>query len=286
MKKAPGNWLVALAVAMAGIGIWFPQWRLMRERERETAALRERIENAKKASAEAESDLKAARRRADKAKSEEVEAWKAEGKARSALEKIDPDARWASPPMGTPEWNASPYTWLPKEQLTNFGLTVFADDGRLTDSAASAFAVDRETLEKLNAELAQYVSDYKAMEATNAERVEASTNAMTLRIKAMPEAASQFAAEMQRSLEDALGAQRAGLLMQLGRDWVDSFGASEKTYAVERKGNGWIEVRVEGGGASMSTDVPDGAGVARYIPPTLYPMFADEMDLSNTEKAQ
>lgn len=287
MRTISKRTLIALAILGVGAGIWIWQWRVMGERARATEAMRQQLASLEKEARDAELDLEKAKNEAENEKKGVVAAWHLEAKSRSDLAQLDPDARWSLPPSGTPEWDTnSPYAWLPKDQLTNFGLKVFRADGRLTDEAASTFAINGEALKKLNGELAQHVSDFQSMELAGVVRTDGQMDGLptngqmvVLHINAMPDQGNQFVAEVQSSLESELGEQRTDLIMQLGQSWLAEFGKDEKTYGVTRMKDGSLHIRVNTGQSNMSTELfpDDVASLSRYIPSYLVPEILDAL---------
>ena len=282
--------LLALLVLAAALLFWLPGGLEFQQKTLELSAMRSRLSNLDLQISEQESALNAARLRTEELKRLRREASASVQKATSALAKSDPEARWALPPSEPPQWDAvSPYIWLPKDFLSRLRIPIFSQTGRLSDAAAATFAIDPASRKTLDDRITQQVDDYRATEVANAERLNpapvdlaTNTQAMTLRIEPMPEAANQFKAQVGQTLRETLGSQRADLMMQSAQDWLDNFGTNQKTFSVAHRTGGGFSIKIEEGeSGGLSTEIPgdDPQSLGQYIPGNLLPLFVTGLGL-------
>ena len=100
---------------------------------------------------------------------------------------------------------------------------------------------------------------------------------MTIRVRPLPQEGLRVKQEFATALRDALGEQRAALLMQSGEPWMEEqFGGSgaepTKIISVIRHPGGSCNISVKSGYSRMSVGGPE-PKVRDHIPPHLRHLF-------------
>lgn len=201
------------------------------------------------------------------------------------LAAIDPESRWATPPLAEREWDPkSPYVWLRKDLLPSFPVNPFDDQGHLRPEIAAVLTVDPAQVRALDAAVGRLVAENKRCEVTRARPTddhlpnirEHGGPKVTLRIDPDPDEGARMRQEFLATLEGALGPQRAALLEQTAESWVDSKIAStigvSKTFSAVRNPDGSFAISIQSGTMYMH----DGGNqtLGRRIPQHLLPFFS------------
>jgi hypothetical protein len=208
-------------------------------------------------------------------------------KAEKELARIDPESRWANPPATSPEWNPdSPFVWLHKDILPRLPVSPFTEDGAIQPEAASVLTLDDVTQRTLNEQLTRVLEEYRALEVAKAERTDEHLpgianqkgEKLTVRVQPLPLEGARLKVQFENALHDAVGEQRASLLIQSGETWIDSqfaqFGSEPKIVSVIRHPGGSYNVSIKSGGSWFSTGGPANLMLSQ-IPPNLRPMFTE-----------
>lgn len=200
------------------------------------------------------------------------------------LAAIDPESRWAMPPLAEREWDPkSPYVWLRKDLLPSFPVNPFDDQGHLRTEIAAFLNVDPAQVRALDAAVGRLVAENKRCEVARARPTDDHLPnirryggpKVTLRIDPDPDEGARMQQEFLATLEGALGPQRAALLEQTAESWVDSKIAStigvSKTFSAVRNPDGSFAISIQSGMMYMH----DGGirTLGHHIPPHLLPFF-------------
>jgi hypothetical protein len=299
MKTSPLLYSRPVIIALILLGtlaIWIPRQRLLNHTRRDVVEVRRQLaamENRSDAAAleTAQRELKAENSRRERAV---VDLSNAE----RALAKANPETRWATPPASLPEWNPeSPYVWLRKEMVPRFPVQAFTEDGELQPEIANVLMIDPATVRLLNEKLKQHLADYRALEVAKAERSEEHLpgianergEKLTIRVQPLPEDGARIKQEFETDLTQALGEQRATLVEQVSKNWIDTqfaqFGAEPKIISVLRRPGGDLNISIKSGGNWMSSGGST-ASVLYQIPPHFRPMFATILEPAATKGSQ
>jgi len=210
----------------------------------------------------------------------------AEGRAlEKELAGIDPESRWATPPLAEREWDPkSPYVWLRKDLLPSFPVNPFDDQGHLRPDVAAVLSADPAQVRALDAAVGRLVSENERREVADAKVTDqhlpgvkdAVGTKVTLRIEPQPGADTRMRQEFLGALQSALGPQRAALLEQAAGSWLDtkiaSTGGEPKTISAVRHPDGSFNISIQAGTMWMSTG---GDQSLRYhVPRHLLPFFS------------
>ena len=283
----PRKSTLILLVCLAALVVWIPQRRKLArarvavaEAEEQRVRLDERI-------AKATAELESVRRELRGQQSNRAETLAAAAKAEQELARDDPEALWLAPPSVLPDWNAdAPYVWLRKEVLPKLWVSVFTDDGELRGDIAAVLTLTESQQRAVNATLPRLLTEYRALEAANAERVDESVSGegkegtkVTVRIKPLPEEGARLRQQVELALRSDVGEQRGALVLELASDWLNSqvshFGTASKTISVARQPDGGYNIKIHDWNSQQFT-----AGVPRidpYIPAHLLPLFSAVM---------
>ncbi len=97
-----------------------------------------------------------------------------------------------------------------------------------------------------------------------------------MRVRPLPEEGARLAQEFEAALRQGIGGERAGILLQVGKGWLDSkfsrHGSEPRTISAVRHPNGTYNISIRSAGGSMSV-----GGIMQldeYVPAYLLPMFA------------
>jgi hypothetical protein len=284
-----------LALLIAATVFLVRQQKFMRTRHT-VADTQERVARLQERVASAELAANAERQQSAEQKASKSRLLAEIAAAEQELAKIDPDSMWATPPENGHEWNEkSPYVWLRKSMLSRLPVQPFNDQAELRGEVAAVLALDGTTQQTLNASLRQLAEEYHALETTHAERIDEPLPGITddgpqvtVRVNPLPDDGSRFKKEFEDALTEALGGQRAGLLLQAAEGWLDSQfsqgGSEPKIISVVRHADGTYNVSVKSGYSWFST-----AGfreLDQYVPKHLLPLFSDVIEPARSEPAQ
>ena len=230
----------------------------------------------------------AARRAAREMKEE---SWTKLAKLKNAeeeLARIDPEAYWADPPAGEPQWDdRSPYVWLTKTTLTTLPGSPFTDRAELRDEVADTLALSPDTKQELNEKLARLLSNYHALEAAHVELINDPLPGigqdgpnLTLRVTPFPQEGETLKRGFEETVRSMLGEQRAELLLKSGAGWLESefavTGTEPKTISVARHANGTYNLSIQTGNSWFSTGGFN--ELNQYLPEHLLPFFTEGLE--------
>lgn len=265
MSFLPRRSVLAGLIFLTTFAIWIPnQVNLNRDRKaiveakEQLRALREQAAAAEKALATAQQEF--ATQEADR-----IGAVIKLAKAEKEFAKVDPDSRWSEPPANLPDWNPdSPYVWLSKELIAGLSLSSFDDSGGLDSEYGAILAVDPKTQTTLNSELRKLVADFRKIQTAKAERSEdhlagvagQEGDKFTIRVPPLMEEGAGFKSQYEAALMNALGEQRAKLVMKTGKHWIDEefsqYGTEPKIISVLRRPNATYNLSIKSGGSWLN----------------------------------
>jgi len=286
MISLPRRRILAGLIFMTTLAVWIPnQVNLNRDRKAIVEA-REQLRDLRKQAADAENALTSAQQEFATQEADRIRAVIELAKAEKEFAKVDPDSRWSEPPATLPDWNPdSPYVWLSKEMIAGLSLSSFDDSGGLDSKYGAILAIDPKTQTSLNAELRKLVANFRALQATTAERTEdhlagaagQEGEKLTIRVQPLPEEGARFKSRFEAALMDAIGEQRAKLVMETGEHWIDEefsqYGTEPKIISVLRRPNDTYNLSIKSGGSWFNTG---GIGVDRLreqIPANVRSLF-------------
>jgi hypothetical protein len=177
--------------------------------------------------------------------------------------------------------------------LPKLRVRAFTENGELRGEVAEVLTASEPQLNSLNTTLPRLLAEYRALEVSNAERIDESLPGLeggdqkvTVRFKPMPEEGARLKQRFEAALQSELGGQRADLVMKLSQGWLyeqfNRFGNEPKTISVSRHPNGTYDIHIESGNGSSfvgsTAKIYDD-----YIPAHLRPLFSDV--LSPTDSA-
>ena len=159
----------------------------------------------------------------------------------------------------------------------------------MREDAAAIFGVDEDSRRALGRQVAQLLSNYHALEVSNAQRldppladVKPDGPTVTVRINAMPEAGAEVEQQFAQALEQTLGQQRGALINDCAQDWLNEqfnhFGKTPKTISVVHHAKGGFSLDIQQdqyGSQSTSLFGDDPGALGGYIPDYLLPLFSD-----------
>jgi hypothetical protein len=273
---------------MTTLAVWVPnQVNLNRDREAiveakaQLRALREQAAAAKNALVTAQQEF--ATQEADR-----IRAVIELAKTEKEFANIDPDSRWSEPPANLPDWNSdSPYVWLSKEMIAGLSLSSFNDSGGLDPQYGAILAVDPKTQTTLNAELRKLVADFRKLQATKAERTDdhlagiagQEGEKFTIRVQPLPEDGVRFKTQFEAALKNAMGEQRAKLVMETGEHWIDEefsqYGTEPKIISVLRRPNDTYNLSIKSGGSWFNTGGIRVDALQQQIPANVRSLFQE-----------
>ena len=211
-------------------------------------------------------------------------------KTEVAINKIDPDSRWATPPASLPEWNvASPYIWLPKSAVPELPIEIFGKNGELREEVLQVLAVTPAQKQEIKEKLASILKEYHQLELSHVEysndhliRGKQDDTAITIKVPRMDEEGDRYKQQFVQVLGSILGEQRTSLILKTGESWVDDQFAQNnryikkedatKTITLLRRSDGNLELSIHGANSSFGTGGPM---VGESIPDHLRPLFSD-----------
>jgi len=204
---------------------------------------------------------------------------------------FDTAPRWLTPPAVLPEWNAdSPYVWIKKDLLPRFPVQPFGKNGALAPQVAQVLAVDPDRVTALNQTLRHLVAEFRTQEAAHARPTEEHLpgiadkegDKLTIVVEPIPETGLRLRGQFEAAVQEQLGSQRAELLLNTARGWVqEQFGwvapdaepPEPRTFSVIRHPNGTYNISVKSGNGWMSVGGPN--TLDEYIPAHLRHLFAE-----------
>ncbi len=289
MNRPPANVVsrrtILVVIAACGIALGISRGLRLSQTRSELAAIGRRRADLDAAVVAAESETRRWRDQADRDRAARSRTL-AEGRAlEKDLAAIDPESRWAMPPLAEREWDPkSPYVWLRKDLLPWFPVNPFNDQGHLRPEIAAVLNVDPAQVRALDAAVGRMVAENERREVARARPTddhlpfirEHGGPKVTLRIDPDPDEGARMRQEFLATLEGALGPQRAALLEQTAGSWRDSKIASTddvpKSFSVGRNPDGSFAISIGYGTGAM---LDGGASSLRkYIPPHLLPFFS------------
>lgn len=207
------------------------------------------------------------------------------------LATVDAGSRWLTPPPVLPDWNAdSPYVWIKKDLLPKFPVQPFGKNGALNPQVAPVLAVDPSRLKALNQTLGHLVAEFRTQEAAHARPTEehlpgianAEGQKLTIVVEPIPETGLRLREQFETAVREQLGTQRAELLLNTARGWVqEQFGwvapdaapPEPRTFSVVRHPDGTYNISIKSGNGWMSVGGPN--TLADHIPAHLRHLFAE-----------
>ncbi|MDX1953154.1 MAG: hypothetical protein SFY81_13315 [Verrucomicrobiota bacterium] len=208
----------------------------------------------------------------------------AESNAKVEFVAMSSESQWAEPPEALPEWNpASPFVWVSKGILAQIPMEPFSKNGELNRGVAEVLGINSETRRELDQFMAAELERFRNLELTN---VFLSTNhlpgvneiegrKMTIELRPPVEAGAQFSERLTALMASKLGPQRAGILMEQGKQW---FAKSVSTFEPKVISVGWhpnkgYRFAIKGAGTWKSFGGL--SGLQGHLPDHLLPFFAD-----------
>jgi hypothetical protein len=289
MRRLPSPFLsrrtILVVIAACGIALAISHGLRLSQTRSELAAIGRRRADLDAAVAAAEAETRRWRDQADRDQATSSRTL-AQGRGlEKELAAIDPESRWATPPLAEREWDPkSPYVWLRKDLLPSFPVNPFDDQGHLRTEIAAVLNVDPAQVRALDAAVGRLVAENKRCEVARARPTddhlpnirEYGGPKVTLRIDPDSDEGARMRQEFLATLEGALGPQRAALLEQTAESWVDSKIAStigvSKTFSAVRNPDGSFAISIQSGTMYMH----DGGvrALGHHIPPHLLPFFS------------
>lgn len=282
--------LIAL-VFLVALVVWIPRQLSLQLSRQTLAGARSRMTELEQRLAAADAMLASAR---DKLRQEGLardRVLAAVASAELALRQVDPDRQWIAPPPILPEWNPeSPYVWIRKEIAPRLPIEAFSKDATLHPGVAMVLAIDSSAERRLNGELRRILRSYQEQELANAELVDEPLPGIgirdgptvTVRVQPLPEEGAGVKQEFEAALRSELGEQRAELLWQSAKSWLDSqfshFGTEPKVISAVRHPNGTHNIAFKTGDNWLS--VGGVLSLEEYVPGHLLPLFSNWEDES------
>lgn len=207
--------------------------------------------------------------------------------AHARLPQAAPVDPWVAPPEVHPDWNrASPYIWIPRESLTQLPLQPFGQLGALDREVAEVLGVDPDLSKQLHAACSDILRRRETleMELAVASFPESSTNRMQLEVQFPSEAAAKLQSSFAATLRKHLGAQRADLILTLGRSWIDEQFSPSKSVTVTLLPGDKFEISSSGGGIFRS--VGGISTLEGYMPPHFAARFLAHFESLKLQRAK
>jgi len=266
MISLPRRSILAGLIFMTTLAVWVPnQVNLNRDRKA-IVETREQLRALREQTTAVENALESAQQEFATQEADRIRAVIELAKAEKEFAKVDPDSRWSEPPATLPDWNPdSPYVWLSKEMIAGLSLSSFNDSGGLDPEYGAILGIDPKTQTTLNGELRKLVADFRTLQATKAERTEdhlagiagQDGEKITIRVQPLPEEGARFKSQFEAALMNAMGEQRAKLVMETGEHWIDEeflqYGTDPKTISVLRRPNDTYNLSIKSGGSWFNT---------------------------------
>ncbi len=289
MRRIPSPFLsrrtIIVVIAACGIALGISRGLRLGQTRAELAAIGRRRADLDAAVAAAEAETRRWRDQTERDQATRSRTL-AEGRAlEKDLAAIDPESRWATPPLAEREWDPkSPYVWLRKDLLPSFPVSPFDDQGHLRKDVAAVLTVDPAQVRALDAAIGRLVAENGRREVARARTTDDHLPGVkqhggpkvTLRIDPDPDEGTRMRQEFLATLQGTLGPQRAALLEQTAGSWLDSkiaaSGDAPKTFSVVRHPDGSFNISIQSGTMSMSTGGDRTLG--HHIPPHLLPFFS------------
>jgi hypothetical protein len=287
MSNRLSKTILLLVILSAATAVWIPRQRALAQTRAVLAETKARALKFDERINAATAQLESVRAEVKAQTASRKEARSAIAKAEADLAKIDPESRWTTAPPNLPNWNSdSPYVWLRKDIIPQLPITAFEENGELNPNVAYVLTLDEKQATALNRTLTKILADYRALEATKAEKTDehlpgiAGQDGDKLTIRVQPQAAEgkQYMQQFQAAFRNELGSQRAGLLLQVADNWFDQqfsqSATAPKAISLLRCPDGSYSISIKSGNSWQSTGGP--WRIAQlWIPPHLRPMFSD-----------
>ncbi len=163
----------------------------------------------------------------------------------------------------------------------------FTDRAELRQEVAATLALDTTARQALNEKLAGLVGQYRELEAAHAERIDEPLPGITddglqvtVRVKPFPEEGERLKQQFKETLREALGQQRAEVVLENAARWLDSqfaaSGAEPKTISVVRHPDGTYNISMHTGNSWFSTG--GFRELSDHVPDYLLPLFAEALE--------
>jgi len=289
MRRLPSPFLsrrtIIVVIAACGIALGISRGLRLGQTRSELAAIGRRRADLDAAVAAAEAETRRWRDQTDRDQATRSRTLAESRGLEKELAAIDPESRWAMPPLAEREWDLkSPYVWLRKDLLPSFPVDPFDDQGHLRPEIAAVLTVDPAQVRALDAAVGRLVAENGRREIARARTTDEHLPGVnqhggpkvTLRIDPDPDGDARMRQEFLATLQGALGPQRAALLEQTAGSWLDSKIAASsegpKTFSVVRHPNGSFNISIQSGTISMGTGGIRSLG--QHIPPHLLPFFS------------
>ena len=276
---------IIVVITACGIALGISRGLRLGQARAELAAISHRRADMDAAVAAAEAEIRRWRDQTDRDRATRSRTL-AEGRGlEKELAAVDPESRWATPPLAEREWDPkSPYVWLRKDLLPSFPMSPFDDRGHLRTEVAAVLTVAPAQVRALDAAVGRLVAENGRREVARARPTddhlpgirEHGGPKVTLRIDPDPDEDSRMRQEFVATLQGILGPQRAALLEQTAGSWLDSkiaaSGDVPKTFSVVRHPDGSFNISIQSGSMSMSSGGDH--SLRNDIPPHLLPFFS------------
>ena len=165
-----------------------------------------------------------------------------------------------------------------------FPVPAFEKDGTLNSEVAAILTLDRDAQNALNKRLSGFVNQYHALETAHAEVIDdplpglgGDGPTITLRVRPFPEDGVRLRQAFEGELHVSLGDQRADLLIQTARYWLNSeFGSADPEGMVisgRRGHDNTYNISIRSRHGSMA--VGGVRELDQYVPPHLLSFFSD-----------
>ena len=288
-RRGPRTRVLVLAILCLGGLAVFTQSRQLDQARRRLDETRAQLGGLEAALIQAEAERASAQEAARREQANRIRVLAAVARTEREVSRVAPDSLWSEPPAEAREWNeSSPYVWLPKDRLGLLPIEPFQEDGGLRDEVAEVLTIGSANLLALNERLRDVLRHYRELELAHASYTEEhlagtreSGTAVTVEVRPIPEEAQPFRQALEAALSEGMGAQRAALLQEVGRSWLEkqfsAFGAEPKTISVLRRPNGSYSISRKAGGNWLSVGVPGERpeDLRYYVPEHLLPLFTN-----------
>ena len=281
----PSRQTILVVIAACGIALAIARELRLRQTRTELAAIGRRRADLDAAVAAAEAEPRRWRNQTEGDRAARSRNLAVGGALEKELAAIDPENRWATPPLAEREWDPkSPYVWLRKDLLPSFPVNPFDDHGHLRPEVAAVLTVDPAQVRALDAAVGRMVAENGRREVARARTtdehlpgvVQHGGPKVTLRIDPDPGEDTRMRQEFLATLQETLGPQRAALLEQTAGSWLDSkiaaSGDGPKIFSAVRHPNGSFNVSIQSG--TMSIGAGGIRSLGQHIPPHLLPFFS------------